>query len=638
MPAFALPLIAILGAAALAVLAGWAAIAVFLRLGHNAPADPFHDKPVALSGGVAVWIAWILVAGFVVPKNQWTLAILGGGTGMFVVGLIDDIKPFRADVKLLLQLGIAAVMVAMGVEAKVIPWPVVSIPITLLWLVGVTNAVNLIDNMDGLAPGVAGISAGFLGLLALFRGDVGVAMLALPLAGACLGFLKWNLPPARAFLGDAGSLFVGFTLAATAVLSTRHAASGVLLTLALPVLVLWLPIFNTTFVTITRLLLRVPVSTGRPDHINFRLLGHGLSASRSVWTMYGMAAFGGAIAMSFTYLDSAIGLVVGVLGTVAVFFLGVFLFDGDVSSFVKKYDLTEESDIAETVRRSRAIVMLLLDMALISVGWFAAFLIRFEGEIVGFQFENFYQTLPLVLVIQLSCMSLFGLYSTHWRHISMTDLAALTKAVALAAVVQAAVIWLIHVPNFSRSVLVLDGIMMLVLLGGVRASTRLLRTYVQAFRTLVPGQAALVVGAGDAGEIALRMLWGQSKLIHPVGFLDDDPVKRNTRIHGVPVLGTVGEMRDIVDRFAVQNVVIAMPSAPDERVREIVVQARELGLKCYEVWVSSSLNEYGAADAPRRRRNQTDQTVPLLGMGTGKVETSEPAEGDDGPLPGSGVA
>jgi len=605
--------VAFAGAFVLALILTRVAISICLRLGHVAPPDPWHDKPIALSAGTAVWASFTILALLLTPLNIWTLATIGGAGAMFAVGLFDDIKPFRADMKFMLQLVISAAVAALGVKVGIIAIPVIAIPLTIFWMVGLTNAVNLIDNMDGLSPGVSAIAGLFLGLLALMQGDVSVAVLSFSLAGACAGFLVFNLPPARAFLGDAGSLFLGFALASIGILSTWQEASSLLLTLALPVLVLWIPIFNTTFVTVTRLLLKVPISKGQGDHINYRLLAHGLSAKHAVVLVYGLAIAGGGLAMLYTRMDNHIAVAVAVVATVLVFILGAFLFEGDISGLYAKFDIESDDSWAQSLKRYRSFGMMLVDVGLISASYFGAYLIRFEGQIPQNQFDTFMATLPIFLAIRLVFLVIFSMYERYWRYVSVTDLVVLTQAVLLSSLVQVALILMFRVPAFSRSVMVLDAILVFLALGGVRMSTRVLRNYVHTFRSQVPGMSTLVVGGGDAGELAIRELRNNSSRgLRPVAVVDDDPAKIRMKIHGVEVVGSISALREVTDRFSVSNVLLAMPSASRSRKDEILLEADALGLTCYEFWVASSLRRITVDEDSAGNRRPVTSELPVL--------------------------
>jgi UDP-GlcNAc:undecaprenyl-phosphate GlcNAc-1-phosphate transferase len=574
-------------------------VALCRRVGHVAPEDPFHSKPVALSAGIAIWLAVAPVLIFTLDWNRSTIGLAVGATAMLLVGLIDDLRPFRADVKLLLQFAVAIGLIASGIEVRLIPWPALAIPITILWIVGLTNAVNLIDNMDGLAPGVCAIAALFLGILSLQKGDATVATIGFALAGACAGFLTFNFPPARAFLGDTGSMFLGCALAATGILSTRVEASTVMLTLAAPVLVLLVPIFNTTFVAVTRMLLGRSVSAARPDHINFRLIAHGLSQRRSIWMIYGFAAAGGALAVAYDGLGNEVLIASAMLGTILLFIVGVFLVDGDISDLLERFHIEPDGTIAGDLRRYRSVTLFLIDLILVTAAYYCTYLIRFEGNLPDFQLVNFAQTLPMFLIIRMACFSFFGLYSLHWRYVGMTDIVAVIKAVAISSLLQIGVVYLLAVPSFSRSVIILDAILLVLLLSGVRMSTGLLRAYVHQFRQHLPHRRrTIILGAGDGGDLAVRELTNNpAHDLIAVGFLDDDAGKRHSRIHGLPVLGSMADLGEVAERRGITDVLVAIPSASTVRVRELIRLAQAHDLVCHVFQIRSAVVRVGSETA-----------------------------------------
>ena len=187
-----------------------------------------------------------------------------------VVGIIDDKWKLMPRIKLLCQFIAALIAVLMGVQVVFIKIPLASMIFTCIWLVAMTNAFNLLDNINGLCTGISGISAFFFGVLALINGNMMIAIISFALMGSCLGFLWHNFPKARIFMGDAGSMFLGYALASIAVAGSWK-TSSVTTSVAIPVLILGYPIFDVTLVTLTRLIEGRPISKGGKDHSSHRL-------------------------------------------------------------------------------------------------------------------------------------------------------------------------------------------------------------------------------------------------------------------------------------------------------------------------------------------------------------------------------
>jgi UDP-GlcNAc:undecaprenyl-phosphate GlcNAc-1-phosphate transferase len=256
--------------------------------------DRWHKKPTAMLGGVAIWLSVMITYLAFLPHTPYSLRIMIASTFLFVVGLVDDLLHIKPYQKLVGQIMGSAYIVYYGMT---LPWTSsssVNIALTIFWLIGITNAINLLDNMDGLAAGIGIIASGFLALSFINTGQITEALTLLAFAGALLGFLIYNSNPASIFMGDCGSMFIGLFLASAALVNVSGGRSRSLLpVLAVPILVLFIPIFDTTFVTILRKLSGRSASQGGRDHTSHRLVALGLSERRAVWMLYGFAALSG---------------------------------------------------------------------------------------------------------------------------------------------------------------------------------------------------------------------------------------------------------------------------------------------------------------------------------------------------------
>ncbi len=246
-------------------------------------ADRWHQMPTPLLGGVGIFFAFIASLLLAYTWNRqlnWShIGLLAGSCIIFCLGLYDDIRKLSPPAKLIGQIIAAAVVVLFGYSTnfftpKIDNAIIAQLPnllLTFLWIVGITNAINLLDNMDGLAAGISLITAGFLIYFFWQSNDWSLLVIAIALAGSLLGFLFYNFPPASIFMGDSGSLFLGFTLAVLAI-ARQPQASNVFAITGVPTLLFLLPILDTTLVTLTRLLRgQSPVMGGR-DHTSHRLI------------------------------------------------------------------------------------------------------------------------------------------------------------------------------------------------------------------------------------------------------------------------------------------------------------------------------------------------------------------------------
>ena len=281
---------------------------VALRLGimDQPAARKLHSNPVPLMGGAAIYVAFILALVFFGDRRfvNEVVGIFIGASLVSLMGAVDDRQGLGSYVKLAGQVLAAGILIFSGVQIQLFGgW--LDIAATLLWVVGITNALNLLDNMDGLAGGVAMIAAVYLTLLAAISDQYLVGVLAAALAGAAAGFLIYNWNPAYIFMGDTGSLFLGFLLAAAAI-KLRFPANTNTVTWMIPVLVMGLPIFDTTLVFLSRLRQgKNPLTAAGKDHVSHRLARLTGSRREAVLICYLIA---GATGLSSIYLTEASGI------------------------------------------------------------------------------------------------------------------------------------------------------------------------------------------------------------------------------------------------------------------------------------------------------------------------------------------
>lgn len=287
-------------------------VAFALGILDQPSARKVHTSPVPLLGGVAIYVAFIaalLLFSDAFYVNQ-VVGILLGATWVSFLGIWDDWRTLRPAIKLLGQFVAIAILIATGVQVEFLRNPLLNAFVTTAWLVGITNAVNFLDNMDGLSGGVVAIASAWFLVLSLLNGQFLVAPFAAALLGASLGFLVYNFNPARIFMGDAGSLFLGFMLAAVG-LKLRFPGLSDTTTWMIPIFVLGIPILDMSLVTLSRLRRHVnPWTTAGKDHLSHRLVALGLSNRSAVLTIYGLCILSGALGFAVQYasFELAIGL------------------------------------------------------------------------------------------------------------------------------------------------------------------------------------------------------------------------------------------------------------------------------------------------------------------------------------------
>jgi UDP-GlcNAc:undecaprenyl-phosphate GlcNAc-1-phosphate transferase len=264
-----------------------------------------HSDPIPLMGGVAMYLAFVIALPVARSRTVFDegSVVLVGATLLLIVGAIDDRRGLRPLVKLLAQVAAALLLVIGGVGVKFLPFDWLNGLITILWVVGICNAINLLDNMDGLSAGVAAIACFFFAMLSVMQGQIWVSIVSAVLMGAIVGFLYFNWNPATIFMGDAGSLLLGFLLAVLGI-KLRFPDADERRTWLIPILVLAVPVLDTTLVTVSRLRRGVPVASGGRDHISHRLVRSGLTVRQAVTLIYGAALLSGGVAIAIVLLPT----------------------------------------------------------------------------------------------------------------------------------------------------------------------------------------------------------------------------------------------------------------------------------------------------------------------------------------------
>lgn len=278
--------------------------------------ERWSRRTVALFGGIAIFLGFLVGSIGAMPHSDAARALLMGTAMVFLLGFLDDLKPLSPMLKLLGQVAAAGLLVHAGVIIEMLPWPWLNALVSVLWIVVLTNAFNLIDNMDGLAAGVAAISAFMVFGLADAGNNIEIQVLSLALAAACGAFLLFNFNPATIFMGDSGSMVLGYVLAGLSILGNWQHVSGLSMTLLAPVMIVLVPIFDTALVTATRSMNGRKISHGGTDHSSHRLVYLGLSEREAVLTLYGASILMGLVSLSL--IRTSIWEAAAMLGVVGI--------------------------------------------------------------------------------------------------------------------------------------------------------------------------------------------------------------------------------------------------------------------------------------------------------------------------------
>jgi len=533
-----------------------------VRLVAHPRSDRWHTKPTPKLGGLVIYLSFSIAIGINtliqlggVEQAQWGL--ITGASLIFLLGLFDDLKPLTPTTKLVGQILAAAIVISFGRNIGFFSIEILNLIFTFIWLVGITNAINLLDNMDGLASGVALIASGLLSVLFWQAGRVELLYMSLGLAGSTLGFLIFNFPPASIFMGDSGSMFLGFTLAALAIARVPR-ASNVLAVLGVPTMLFLLPILDTTLVTFTRILRGQSPTHGGKDHTSHRLIAFGFNERQAVLILYGVAILSGVTGTVLESLDYGISLVL-----VPIFLIALTLF----TAYLGRLKVVSPSSASSSGAFTRLMIRLtmkgrllevILDFFLIGIAYYLAFLTRFGLTLPEPSMESYLLTLPITLVGSYLSFFTFGIYRGVWQYIGLGDLIRQAIAVFGAVIISDLIIAVFYSRDeISLAISLLFAIFLFLGLAISRSSFRILdQVYDIQTRIQQKDCPILIYGADDLGEITLRWILQKTDLNYrPVGFLDEDPFKFGRKIHGIEVLGDINSLESVLEQHPIEGVI-----------------------------------------------------------------------------------
>ncbi len=601
----AIAAVAALSVAAL-TLFGLLRIGVGGRLVADPSGERWHTRSTPLFGGVGIFLG--LVAGVAAAvavggtdASSELLGILGGCAILFAAGFADDVLTLKPVAKLAAQLAAAGVVLASGLTVEIVGNDVLATVLGVVWLVGITNAFNLLDNMDGLAASLAAVSCAVFAVAALDQdsGELGLVV-ALALGGACLGFLPFNLRPgrsARVFMGDSGSQVIGLGLASLALASSWTTAGATLTSVLLPLLVLAIPILDTTLVTVRRTLERRPVTQGGTDHSSHRLVYYGLSEQQAVAALTLLAALLGATALAYNVLANARVTAFGVLVSFVVL-VQFASFLGDLQERSRLEDPGPAPPLWRAfLSNPRRLIEVLTDFAIVCVSFLAAYLLFVDGGGTNLQRAIFLAALPILLGVRYVLFVLFGIYRRVWRFASGHDLLAIAGAIALSVPLTVGIVAATRsLGDFPLEIFAVDALLCGALVAGSRLALRLLPG-LNAYRG--EQERVLIVGAGRSGRALAREL-ADTPDRRVVGFLDDNPSVRRRRVLGIKVVGSLDEAPAHIDATRPQHVLITIPDVSAERLQALLAAGERAGVTC------------------RIIRRTSEPTSPVLAQARGK--------------------
>jgi UDP-GlcNAc:undecaprenyl-phosphate GlcNAc-1-phosphate transferase len=536
--------------------------------------ERWHKKPTALFGGIAIYLGiavpTLFLTDFSTLVSQITMQQNGkvlpspfgvlwvGATVLFILGLMDDIIHIKPHTKLVGQIIVASFVTFLGFRLQWFTSLTLDTMVTIVWIVGITNAFNLLDNMDGLCAGVGFIAA--LTLALLFWGTVpAYSILALIIAGALLAFLIFNFNPASIFMGDSGSLLIGFTLSMLALLHSENGGLNQISLYAVPVMIMMVPILDTTLVTLIRILSGRKASAGGKDHTSHRLVLMGMSEKGASLFLYGIGAISGLSAIFVDRTDTLTSPVVIIPVGLSILLMGIYLAQLRVYP-EKEFSLLRDrayTPILIELTYKRQLLLVILDFGLIAFAYYLSYRLRFDGAAFPIYFKVFLRSLPAVIALKFLAFFVVGIYRGIWQYMSTSDVYVYMKASLFASLLAiVAVTFIYRFENFSKGIFVIDWFLTTGLLLGTRGSFRLFVDTMK--RKTLAGDAVLIYGAGRGGEILLREILNNPSLgIKPMGFIDDDPLKSGKKLQGYPIMGSFSNLDKLIKDHPVNGLLLS---------------------------------------------------------------------------------
>jgi UDP-GlcNAc:undecaprenyl-phosphate/decaprenyl-phosphate GlcNAc-1-phosphate transferase len=532
-----------------------------------------HDRPKPRFGGIAIVGGFIVTfagACIFVPGLREYIPLCIGASLLFGAGLIDDWRGLGVAARLAVQCVAAAIAIGTGTVLDHVTLPMAgtvhfgwfAYPLTLVVFVAGINFYNFIDGIDGLAAGAAVIAGAFFAAAALMVGQPALAIMSALLSASALGFLQFNFPPSRLFMGDGGSTFLGYCFAGLAVSGTRL-EPGV--PIFVPLLLLASLYVDAGLTIVRRMTRGERVFQPHRTHYYQRLLQLGFNHKQVTLVEYLVMVLLGVSAL--LYIRA---------GDLFAPFASAVWFSLFTLAILKIRAL-ERGDRMFWERRT--LFLITADLLAIVAAYLGAYFLRMNFEFTEAEGRAVLRALPIVVVVRSACFFKYGLYRSMWRYTGVRDVVRVIKAVSAgSAIILATVVLLYRFVAFPRTLFVIEFFLLITFVLAARFSTRLFH---EIGREPESGSTRRygIIGAGDAGERALREIRAQGPTQTVACFIDDDPRRIGLMVHGAPIDGPGSRMEEIVRRRDLHALIYALPEQDEAAAAAWVARARSSGLE-----------------------------------------------------------
>jgi UDP-N-acetylmuramyl pentapeptide phosphotransferase/UDP-N-acetylglucosamine-1-phosphate transferase len=532
-----------------------------------------HVVPKPRLGGIAITVSFyvtfatLLILGFKPFASSTILAgALGGGVVIAAAGLLDDLRGLDAKIKLLVQFAAAGVAVASGVVLREFGIPLIgsidlgplAVPATILWIVALINFYNFIDGIDGLAAGIGLIASAFFYYISGMTGAAGLQSVYAVLAGSSFGFLRFNFPPARIFMGDMGSTFMGYVFAVLSVVG-----QGMGIPAFITVLLLAGVLGDAALTLLRRALRKEKLFSPHRTHYYQRLTSLGLSHKQVTLLEYLIAALLGVSAILAFHKPWTFVTFLSVIWT------GFFMWAlAKIRSMEKGERLLWEG---------RTLGIAFGDLVFIAVSYVLSYYLRLNFKLPhGAETNSMLISLPIVIVIRTAVFYYYGLYRSIWRYTTFDDLVRIAKAVSVGSAIMVVLFTLLfRFKSFPRSVFIIDWFILTVFMTGSRVAARWFHELPS--REEITGKRVIIAGTGALAELISRHV-KKSGTMHAIGYLDDRAEMAHRMIHGLEVLGPIAEVEEIARKHGADEV-LAVNMDAGRIPQEVRARLAEAGIR-----------------------------------------------------------
>lgn len=555
--------------------------------------DRWHKKPTALMGGIGIFVAFTITmacVGGISETNYWI--IYAAAVVMFLVGWADDIWEVKPVIKLLAQIACSFVLIYNGYifGGGMLEWA--GIPLTFIWVIGITNAINLLDNMDGLAGGISAIVAIVSGTLAVLNNEYALAGFAFAIAGSTIGFLFYNFKPALIFMGDSGSLFLGFSLSFLSIaVQGKMGSSSPVLMLLIPISLMAIPIMDTTLVTIKRLAAGRRIDQGGKDHTSHRLVALGLSEKKAVLTLYIISAIWGVLCLlmyriqvNSLFLCVLLLIIFSVAFSLLLSKVKVYNESPEKLSYLEKRGLKIENNFTFRffLLHKKLMIGLCTDILII----YCAFLFANKATQVNLKYD--YIVLATFICVKITVLYLSNLYYRMWRYMEVLEVAGYFIFICIATIILVVILYM----KDRTSVYTLYFFMFdfLLTFTGIIFSRLFYRSVSELInRNRNSEKKVIIYGAGDSGYLLIKeILQNHRHELKPIGWIDDDPSKYNQLLYGYKIHGGKEQLLTICKKFKPDMVLIstrAIDQQAEDELRDLLA-VHDIGIGRFSLTIS----------------------------------------------------